>query len=55
MVPDIEDDTVDHSHAPVHAATEEAVLEGMPHALLPATAATHIALQLMDALLPLMQ
>ena len=34
---------------PILAATEVAVLEGTPHALLPATAATPATLQLMDA------
>ena len=47
--PDIGNDTADHSHAPVYAATEEAVLEGTPYTLLPANTAACTALQPMDA------
>ena len=50
MVPDIGNDTADHSHDPIHAMTEIAVLEGTPHTLHPTTTATHAALQLMYAL-----
>ena len=48
MVPDIRGITADHSPAPIHTTREAATLEGTMHALLPATAAAHIALQPMD-------
>ena len=48
MVPHIGDDTADHRHAPIQVSTKVAVLEGTPHALLPATAATWATLQLMN-------
>ena len=46
---DIGDISAGHSPALIPTMTEAAVLEGTPHALLPATAAAHAAPQLMDA------
>ena len=49
MVPDIGDISVGYSPTMVPTVTETAVLEGTPHTPLPATAAAHASLQLMDA------
>ena len=48
MVPDMGDISAGHSAATVPTMTEAAVLEGTPDAPLPATAAAHAALWLMD-------
>ena len=48
MVPDIGDISLDNSPTAIPIVTEGAVLEGTPHALLPATTAAYNILQLMD-------
>ena len=48
MVPYIRNITSDHSPTPIHTTTEATTSEGMPHAVLPATAAAYTALQPLD-------
>ena len=48
MVPDIGDISAGYSPATIATMTEVAVLEGTPHAPLPANAAAHVTLQPMD-------